>query len=435
MNDGLYEQMKRAQAGFHDQAMTIPGVHGTSIGKKHVAGEAAPTFAILVHLSKKKALEDVPVSERIPKQIGGFPTDVIEHDPPTPINDIEGGADLWVNGYYGTLGCIVRDKSDSKTCLLSNEHVLAPVGTSVYWEKNDACHKIGETKRVALTSLVDAGIASLDVGSLPSIAGIGPVAGTRIVTWEDIEKTVVRKSGRSTHTTYGEIKNINYQGKNAHGRTFEDQILIVPDKRNQKFADEGDSGSVIVDPKGFVLALLWSRIGEFVGWGVACRIENVMSALNIEVLTKTTVDAPLPYAETFEGELEALCAQSSWGRDYFQTYLHHRDEVQHLFHETTRLYATWRKIPQEAFMDAFRAGVRHPDGIIPATLNGEDTRGVLVQLRDAMAKYVENAELMRQMDSLVADLSGHIDATWQQAIAERDIPAKAPPAPRTDGDS
>lgn len=431
MNTELYDQMVNAQASFHDRAMAIPGVHGTSIGKKYVGGQATETFVIVIHVSKKKALEDVPVSERIPEQIEGFPTDVIEHGSAYPIvSDLIGGADLRVNSHAGTLGCIVRDKTDSTTCLLSNQHVLLDVGTTVYVQKNDVCHKIGTTKRTALNSTVDAGIASINsgIGSSPSIAEIGNVAGSRALTWQDIG-TEVRKYGRTTALTYGTITGLNYRGKDSLGNPSQSQVIMEPvTAKNKEFVAPGDSGSAIVDGKNFIVALLWGKsIGAETAW--ANRIENVLTVLNIEVLTPTTADAPQPYSETFAGQLEALCTNSARGQGYLRMYLEHRDEVQHLFHENARLYATWRKIPQEAFMDALRAGVRHPDGIIPAALDGEDTLDVLTQLRDATGKYVEDAEFTRQMDSLFTDLSSHIGGTWQQAIADRDAAAEAPYKP------
>ncbi|MEO8222535.1 MAG: hypothetical protein ABI563_17320 [Specibacter sp.] len=432
MNSELYDQLIHAQAKFQDRAMAIPGVHGTSIGLKTVADEATPTFAIVVHVDRKKALEDVPEAERIPAQFEGLATDVVEHGAPYPLlGPLQGGADLRVGNFAGTLGCIVRDNSDKSTCLLSNQHVLDTVGTTVYVQKNDACHKVGYTKRTALNSIVDSAIASIDGGISTSatIAEIGNVAGSRAVTWQDIG-TTVKKMGRTTGLRYGTISGLNFQGVNALGGPTQNQVLIVPlASKNTEFAAPGDSGSVIVDGKNFVVALLWgkSTVGETV---YANRIENVLSALNIEVLTPATADAPLLHAETFAGQLEALCTGTPRGQGYLQTYLEHRDAMTHLFHENARLYAIWQKIPQGAFMDAIRAGVRHPDGTIPAMLDGEDTLRVLAQLREAVAAYVQDAEFIAQMDALHADISNNIGASWQQAIAgEPAVGAVTAPAP------
>jgi hypothetical protein len=205
MNSELYDRLVQAQSEFHAKAMAIPGVHATSIGMKTVADEATPTLAIVVHVDKKKALADIPESERIPAQLAGLPTDVVENGAPYPlVGPLQGGADLRVGNFAGTLGCLVRDQSDTKTCLLSNQHVLDNVGTTVFVQKTDACHKVGYTKRTALNSTVDAAIASINDGidTSATIAEIGKVAGSRAVTWQDMGKTV-RKTGRTTGLRYG----------------------------------------------------------------------------------------------------------------------------------------------------------------------------------------------------------------------------------------
>ncbi len=428
MDDEQYQRMVRAQEGFHDRAMSIPGVHGTSIGKKYVNGQPTDTFVIVVHVTRKKPLDQVPGGERIPRQFEGFPTDVVEHRPGYPMAEkLIGGADLRVGGYAGTLGCMVRDNSDATTCLLSNQHVIEDKGTTVYVQKKDACHKIGTTKRSANNAVVDAAIAQIDSGieSSPSIAEIGKVAGSRVLGWQDIEKEV-RKYGRSTTLTYGTITNINYLGTDALGNPSQNQVLMEPvTAKNKEFLAPGDSGSAIVDANNFVVALLWGKsIGAETGW--ANRIENVLAALGITVLTPATAHPPQPHSETFDGQLEALCTASPRGQGYLRTYRQHRDRVQHLFHENARLYAIWRMIPQEAFMDALRAAVRHPDSTIPGVLGGQDTVHVLSLLRDTLGRYVDDADFSAQMESLFQDLSGHIGATWRQAVADR---AEAAPSP------
>ncbi|MGA7204694.1 MAG: hypothetical protein WBX27_08710 [Specibacter sp.] len=421
MNSELYDQLIHAQESFHNRAMAIPGVHATSIGLKNVADEATSTLAIVVHVDQKKSLADIPEAERIPAQLEGLPTDVVEDGAPYPLlGPLQGGADLRVGNFAGTLGCIVRDMSDKTTCLLSNQHVLDNVGTTVYVQKNDACHKVGYTKRTAQTSTVDAAIASIldGIATSASIAEIGNVAGSRSVTWQDIGKTV-RKMGRTTGLRYGTINGMNYQGTTSLGGPTQSQVIIVPlASKNSEFAAPGDSGSVIVDENNFVVALLWgkSQVGETV---YANKIENVMSALNIEILTASTADAPLAHAETFVGQLEGLCAGSTRGQGYLKSYVERRDAIQHLFHENARLYAIWNKIPQDEFMDAIRAGVRHPDGTIPAMIGNEDTLSVLTQLREAVAGYVQDAEFVAQMDELYADIASHIGGSWQEALAEQ----------------
>jgi len=424
IDSATFERMRRAQEHFHPEAMRLPGVHGTSIGVKRVAGQLTETIAICVHLNKKRALADVPIGERIPERIEGFPTDVVEHEAPAPclgaVPTMEGGRQLRVNDHFGTLGCIVRDKQpNGSTCLLSNDHVLVKAGTTVYFQKDDVCHEIGTTTRTLLSDTIDAGIAKLDVTSEPRILAIGAVKGARSLTESDFHAEVKTFGAGTGSLRYGTIEYLSYMGLSLDGVEFSNQIVVRPrDTANTPFVQPGDSGSVLVDSKDKVVGLISKMIGA-TGWAGAARIELVESALQIEVLTAQTAAAPLPYPETLLGKLETLLAQSSRGRGYFQTFLQHGERVQHLFHETPRLYAVWRKIPQRAFMAALRAGIREPDSTIPERIDSEDVRSVLEQLRGALAKYDDTAELMQQVDSLAADIVSHIGRTWREALADR----------------
>src|SRR5690349_11465933 len=179
MDNATFEKMKAAQENFHRQAMNIPGVHGTSVGIKRRAGELTREFAICIHVDHKRPLADVPASERIPDEIDGFPTDVIEHAQPEPHEDggkyrpVEGGIQLQVPAGYGTLGCVVRDKRDKSICALSNQHVLGSDGSGIYQPKSDTvCDKIGHTKRVVLSTTVDGGVSTLDSNGVTATAKI-----------------------------------------------------------------------------------------------------------------------------------------------------------------------------------------------------------------------------------------------------------------------
>lgn len=443
MEDQLYDEMKRAQASFHDRAMTIPGVHATSIGMKSVAGETTPTFAIIVHTTKKRPLEEVPEAERVPEQLGGFPTDVVESDPlvPAAVDRLEGGATLAVALHEGTLGCMVQDNNADKTpYLLSNAHVLNGTGSTVYVKKPDVCHRVGYTKSTVNDDKVDAAIASIgETMWLAAVANIGDVKGTRPAKLA----ANARKMGRSTGLTNGFIAELNYEGKDSTGRLRQEQVIVWPneDTKNLKFADSGDSGSVIVDDDGFVVALLWATSvetrpdGKKFTRAAACTIQNVEAALKVTVSTAVGTDAPQLNAETFSSRLEALCQGSSRAQEYYQAYRQHRDEIQHLFHDNARLYVIWRKIPQEAFMDAFEAGVRDPSEIIPTTLDGQDTTAILTQLRDGLAQYVEDPNLMRQVDALCADLQNSVGTTWREAIDKSADPIAPASSERTPGEA
>ena len=77
MDDTTFEQMKQAKEYFHATVMTIPGVHGTSIGVKRTKGKPTGQLAICVHLTEKRTLSTIPPEEQIPLEVDGFPTDII----------------------------------------------------------------------------------------------------------------------------------------------------------------------------------------------------------------------------------------------------------------------------------------------------------------------------------------------------------------------
>ncbi len=426
MDTATFERMKEAQERYHATAMKIPGVHGTSIGLKSVGGKLTRKFAIVIHLTKKRPAAEVPPDERIPKQIDGFPTDVIEHEQPEPHDDgskyrpVSGGAQLAVSNHYGTLGCIVTDRSDSAMCALSNKHVLLDPGQGVFQPKTDpVCDAIGWTKRSVLSTNVDGGISSLDrydVGWSASILEIGNVAGSRTITWADLP-CPVRKRGRTTGLRSGRMTSINYSGTRTDGWNFTNQQFILPDSGT--FTEPGDSGSAVVDGAIKVVGLLW---GGSPSHGASSPIDAVCAQLNIQVKAFAAAEeVQPPYSETVTGRLEALLRESSRGQSYWTAIRRHQLTVVHLFHKVPRLHALWLKLPQEELVDVVTKAIQKPDSKIPSKIGSEDTVAVLGQLRNALKRYVTDEELTQQIDALYRDLTENIGKSWRKALADKPV--------------
>lgn len=72
------DEVRRIKAEAERALLALPGVTGVDIGFKEVGGRKTDTWAIRVLVEKKKELETIPPEERIPEQIDGIPTDVIE---------------------------------------------------------------------------------------------------------------------------------------------------------------------------------------------------------------------------------------------------------------------------------------------------------------------------------------------------------------------
>jgi len=264
--------------------LKLPGVTGVDIGYKEVGGKPTNIIAIRVLVEKKKP--DPSPSEKIPEEIDGHPTDVIERkfelhqfrarkaitelvpeaDTGT-YTPLKGGISIGpcraVNGfvYAGTLGAIVRDNQSGKHMLLSNFHVMCVdnnfhVGDTQAQPSlvdGGACPAgvVGTLARQSLGGSVDCAVADISGtrGESCEIVEIGTVTGTNTASLGQ----AVRKRGRTTGLTYGLVDSISLSVNIDYGpgigvKTLTNQIGVKPDTaHNPKFGDHGDSGSVVVN--------------------------------------------------------------------------------------------------------------------------------------------------------------------------------------------
>ncbi|UCH61250.1 MAG: hypothetical protein JSV61_07140 [Anaerolineales bacterium] len=288
---------------LHTQAiMSKPNVVGVGVGEKISKGQKTGEIAVVVLVRQKLPPAGLPEEALLPKEFDGVKTDVIEVG---EIRAQQTRTDRWRPapggvsiGHYqitaGTLGCIVRDRSDGTRLILSNNHVLAnsndaqpgdailqpgpadggsaskdtiahlerfcPIQFSVspptcslasgfvsfgnfLAELAGSGHRVQAYKAAPqATNLADAAVArpAKDADVLDEILEVGVVSGTLPAGLG----MKVRKSGRTTAFTTGEITvldatvNVSYgAGKVA---TFENQLVAGP------MSQGGDSGSLVV---------------------------------------------------------------------------------------------------------------------------------------------------------------------------------------------
>jgi hypothetical protein len=178
----------------------------------------------------------------------------------------------------GTLGCFVTLSTDTSTSakkrrfLLSNAHVIAGSGFSrkgspVFQPAREEDGGLAGDKVATLfrssklsflasryTNLIDAAIALITEKDLdPVIPHVGPIAG---VNFRIMRGMKIKKFGRTTGLTHGEVRDIDY-------RTF----LRYPTPRGlrkagfknlvfcTRYSEPGDSGSVILDSRNNVVGL------------------------------------------------------------------------------------------------------------------------------------------------------------------------------------
>ncbi|MEV6827927.1 hypothetical protein [Amycolatopsis sp. NPDC051102] len=296
------------------ELLARPGVTGVDVGYKEVGGQRTDQVAIRVHVARKT--DDVPHEERIPEQIEGAVTDVVERRYELHVTSVEidvsaqadtthyatlqGGISMGPSRvidnhiFAGTLGAIVIDNATHAHAALTNFHVAA---VDSGWHAGDRMvqpsridtgvvpsDEFGAILRATLSGNVDGAVISIDAGRASSctVAEIGDVRGSKAAALG----MAVRKRGRTTGLSYGTVDgiaatvNVDYgDGLGVH--TLANQVSIAADTaHNAIFSDHGDSGSVIVDSDGYVVGLLFAGAGAST---VANPISAVLSELNISL--------------------------------------------------------------------------------------------------------------------------------------------------------
>jgi hypothetical protein len=334
--DEVFEVLKDATW----QLMSLKNVVGVGRGYKTIAGTRTDCECIVVMVKEKVSGLGLRGEDFVPSEIRGVPTDVIEvgefrflSERWSKMRPAQPGISC---GHYqitaGTFGAVVRDAKTGDILILSNNHVLA---NSTSGRDGKARHgdpilqpgvadggvpdrdEIGYLERfipvemsgrvppcVATRSvelamnrwlkvsrspvrvevvarslasspnIVDAAVARPLSSKVvnPHILGLGEIRGVR----EPELGLRVRKSGRTTGVTEGEIRVIDATVSVIYSddltATFIDQILT------SKMGDSGDSGSVGVDDEMNAVGLLFAGSNTFTIYN---RMTNVLKMLEV----------------------------------------------------------------------------------------------------------------------------------------------------------
>ena len=327
--DTVRSALRGAAADLHARENVV----ATGVGYKVKAGERTEDLSIVCSVTRKLPTTQLASDEMVPETIGGIPTDVVQSGRiralqsrtakyrPAPGGVSIGHRDITA----GTLGCLVT--KNGERLILSNNHVIAnsndaqpgdpilqpgpidggrfpgdhiaeladfvPIkfsepappsdcGTAraVIAFLNGVCRAISSRTRYQIVrlqaedNLVDAAVArpldSADV--VDEILEIGTIAD---VAQADLG-TSVKKSGRTTEFTTGEIQQVDVTVDVDYGagRTarFADQLLAGP------MSQGGDSGSAVLDDGDRLVGLLFAGSDSTT---IINRIEHVFSSLGI----------------------------------------------------------------------------------------------------------------------------------------------------------
>jgi len=264
------------------------------------------------------------LTDIIPEEIEGIPTDVVEIGPIKALSldpkkkyrpFLAGVSAMNYRGTACTLGLFARDREDGELVILANNHCVArenaaKIGEAYLqpspYDGGTMDDKIGELKRfVPLRyasyhcpfrsffglrnwwrkrdppeNVVDLGIVgSISAEPKVEILNIGKVYGKRDPEAGD----VVKKCGRTTGLTRGgHVIGVHWSGSVQYGRGevwFTDCAII----RKEGFSAGGDSSSGIVtdEAKAKVLGLLFAGSDTHT---IFCKLSNIEAYGNVDVV-------------------------------------------------------------------------------------------------------------------------------------------------------
>ncbi|KLU74550.1 hypothetical protein [Clostridium botulinum] len=278
-------------------------VIGVGLGYRIIKGFQSNESCIKVFVDKKIGADSLSCENLIPKEYKGIKTDVVESGICTcvelskRIRPIPGGYSISPVDIIssGTMGCLVTDGFNR--FMLSNNHVLAnlnklPINEPIVQPGMD--DKANPSQDVvallykyiplnfggifkkevnyadcAIAKLLDKNYATPDIALLGKLKGISN---------PKLNQTVA-KCGRTTEVTLGKVTSINTTFKVYYGlrsALFKNQIITT------YMAEGGDSGSVLLDNKKYVLGLL---AGASQICGVFNNIHDVLNLLSIQIIT------------------------------------------------------------------------------------------------------------------------------------------------------
>lgn len=263
------EAARNATAKHKDRILGLPGVTGIFTGEKTTGGKKTGQQSVVVTVAHKKPLSEISATERIPGEIDGIPTDVIEevfrpcsdesrYDPLVGGTSISVTPEIDSSFSSGTAGMIVSDAETGDRMILSCWHVLygAGVGTDgdivtnpPYAGGDPTPDQVGTTTRFSLSSTVDGAVAlATGRATSPSIVDIGTPTAIGAASVD----MVVRKRGKTSGLTVGVVTATDWSGLIDYGppvgvQSFTNMIRF---EGAPGMVLGGDSGSVLVASEG-----------------------------------------------------------------------------------------------------------------------------------------------------------------------------------------
>ena len=313
-NFGLIREYKARMVG--PELLRRFNAHAVGIAQKRSGGEPTGDLALVFYVTAKQPEDTLSERETVPsviqyrsqkdKRPRRILTDVVESpratfevDPETRIRPVPGGVSGGTNASTGTIGGWVWDNTDDSIVMLSNDHVFGhAAGTDILQQGTVdggslPGDKIGDVKRGIArttrgTNTVDCSIGDPDSSDIYdlTVLEVGPAVYATETAVLDME---VEKFGQTTQHTFGRIIDADYSTLVDDTWFFDDCLRIEPISPSNDWSAGGDSGSIVFrqEPTSEGGTLKPAVGLHFAGggiYGVACKIGNVFSALDLDNL-------------------------------------------------------------------------------------------------------------------------------------------------------
>lgn len=311
-------------------------VHAVGIGQKIVNGKPTDTKSIRIYVVQKLPTSLIRRRDLLPKEMDGFPTDVIETPPAfvfagkkrtkrikgrtvsatCSVNRQEKQrpvvAGISTSHFQVTAGTLsyfctssAAGDNPAQKHVFSNNHVFANVNKG---KMGDALYQPGaidggtnaDTFAVlqrfvkidlggTVANHVDAALGKLTDGirTENELCTVGKVTSTALAE----ELMYVRKHGRTTGYTEGQVTDTFYDVLVGMDHSdpdivakFEDQVRIEVVSPFNAFGLGGDSGSLVVDRKKLTAVGLYFAGPENGVYGIANQINRVLEELQIQLI-------------------------------------------------------------------------------------------------------------------------------------------------------
>lgn len=327
--------------------LRLPNVTSVGIGGRVRAGQRLPELVLKVYVDSKVPTDQLAPSERIPSEIEGLPTDVVQMptvgtgatgpappgqpEIPSANRDSEkyrpivGGSHMQgglSDSTFGTIGCVMVSTTDAeKAYAFTNWHVMqgdnhtdptigdTKAGQPTNKDSITKCcsHIIGTLAAGARNTSTDAALIELKPGTQwkAEVLDIGPLSGEHpIDSAEAATHPAVRKRGARSRLSGGVVDSIG-ASITVDGISYSNAMVVVPNANTTLattdhflFGQHGDSGSVIVNDANQVVGVFFAlpnppyAAGAVAGF--ALPLDDIKSGLAAQSVPVTVAVAATP---------------------------------------------------------------------------------------------------------------------------------------------